>query len=126
MNFDILRRQYRALLLDDIVPFWLKHGIDWERGGVLSCMSDDGTILSGDKYIWSQARSVWTFSALFNRVEANPEFLKVAENAIRFLLRHPAIDRRRVVRRVVSEGPRLVVRTLSGCRRRGVAPTVDP
>jgi N-acylglucosamine 2-epimerase len=83
-----LYRLYRELLLDDIVPFWIKYGIDWEHGGVLSCMADDGSILSGDKYIWSQARSVWTFSALYNRVEERPEFLKLAENSIRFLLAH--------------------------------------
>jgi N-acylglucosamine 2-epimerase len=43
---------YRELLLDDIVPFWIMHGIGWEHGGVLSCMADNGSILSGDKYIW--------------------------------------------------------------------------
>jgi N-acylglucosamine 2-epimerase len=80
--------QYRSLLLDGVVPFWLKHGIDWEEGGVLSCMNEDGTPISGDKFMWSQARSVWTFAALYNRVEKRPEFLKVAQNSIRFLLEH--------------------------------------
>src|SRR5665213_3385013 len=83
-----LSNQYRKLLLDDVVPFWLKHGIDREYGGVLSCMRDDGSIASGDKFIWSQARSVWTFSALYNRVEKRPEFLAAAENSIKFLLAH--------------------------------------
>ena len=36
-------------------------------------MSEDGQVLSGDKFIWSQARSVWTFSALYNRIEPRPE-----------------------------------------------------
>lgn len=80
--------QYRNLLLDGVVPFWLKHGIDWEYGGVLSCMTEDGSPVSSDKFMWSQARSVWTFSALYNRVERRPEFLNVAENSIRFLLAH--------------------------------------
>jgi N-acylglucosamine 2-epimerase len=31
---------------------------------------------------------VWTFSALYNRVEKRPEFLKAADNSIRFLLEH--------------------------------------
>ncbi|MEO9072866.1 MAG: AGE family epimerase/isomerase [Edaphobacter sp.] len=79
---------YRTLLLDNIVPFWLKHGIDWKYGGVLSCMREDGSVASGDKFIWSQARSVWTFSALYNRVEQRPEFLAAAENSLRFLLAH--------------------------------------
>jgi len=80
--------QYRTLLLDNVVPFWLNHGIDWKYGGVLSCIRDDGSIISGDKFLWSQARSVWTFAALYNRVEKRPEFLAAAENSIRFLLEH--------------------------------------
>ena len=90
MDLDLgkLRRTYRDLLLDGIAPFWLRHGIDREYGGVLSCMDEDGNVLSGDKYIWSQTRSVWTFSALFNRVERRPEFLEAAANSVRFLLDH--------------------------------------
>jgi N-acylglucosamine 2-epimerase len=86
MDIENLYRQYRGLLLDDVVPFWFRHGIDWEHGGVLSCIRDDGSLVSGDKFIWSQARSVWTFSALYNRIEKRPEFLRAAENSIRFLL----------------------------------------
>ncbi len=88
---------YRSLLLDGVVPFWLRHGIDWEEGGVLSCMNEDGSPVSGDKFTWSQARSVWTFAALYNRVEKRPEFLKVVENSVRFLLAHGRDDQGRWV-----------------------------
>lgn len=80
--------QYRELLLEGFVPFWFRYGIDWEYGGVLSCLHEDGSLASEDKFIWSQARSVWTFSALYNRIERRPEFLRAAENSIRFLLAH--------------------------------------
>jgi N-acylglucosamine 2-epimerase len=80
--------QYKTLLLDSVIPFWLNHGIDWKYGGVLSCIRDDGSVISGDKFLWSQARSVWTFAAIYNRVEKRPEFLAAAENSIRFLLEH--------------------------------------
>lgn len=83
-----LYEQYRELLLDGFVPFWFRHGIDWEHGGVLSCLREDGSLASENKFIWSQARSVWTFSALYNRVEQRPEFLHAAENSVRFLLAH--------------------------------------
>jgi N-acylglucosamine 2-epimerase len=99
-----LHQLYRNLLLDDIVPFWTTHGIDWEYGGILSCMADDGSILSGDKYIWSQARSVWTFSALYNRVEKRPEFLRIAENSIRFLLAHGRDEHGSWVYRTTRDG----------------------
>src|SRR5271157_4246906 len=95
---------YRSLLLDGVAPFWFKHGIDREHGGVLSCMSEDGRVLSGDKFIWSQARSVWTFSALYNRIEPRPEFLDAATNSVRFLLAHGRDDRGRWVYHTDREG----------------------
>jgi len=97
METSKLYDQYRTLLLDGFVPFWLKHVIDWEQGGVLSCMNEDGSPVSGDKFMWSQARSVWTFAALYNRIEKRPEFLKVAENSVRFLLAHGRDDQGRWV-----------------------------
>jgi N-acylglucosamine 2-epimerase len=99
-----LYAQYRSLLLDGVVPFWLERGIDREHGGVLSCMSDDGQVLSGDKFIWSQARSVWTFAALYNRIEPRPEFLDAARNSVRFLLAHGRDDRGRWVYHTDCEG----------------------
>jgi N-acylglucosamine 2-epimerase len=96
--------QYRSLLLHDIVPFWFKHGIDWEHGGVLTCISDDGSLISGDKFIWSQARSVWTFSALYNRIEKRPEFLAAAKNSIRFLFAHGRDEDGRWVYRTDRQG----------------------
>ena len=79
MDKKKIRRTYKELLLDGIVPFWAKHGVDAVHGGVLSCMEEDGKPVSGDKYIWSQARWVWTCSALYNRIEKRPEFLHWAK-----------------------------------------------
>ncbi|MGH9470819.1 MAG: AGE family epimerase/isomerase, partial [Terriglobia bacterium] len=104
MNTTAIYDRYRSLLLDDVVPFWFRHGIDWKHGGVLSCMRDDGSVESGDKFIWSQARSVWTFSALYNRIEPRPEFLKAAENSVRFLMAHGRDERGRWVYRTTREG----------------------
>ncbi len=106
----LLRRQYRELLLDRFVSFWFSHGIDWEHGGILSCLHEDGTRASDDKFTWSQARSVWTFSALYNRIERSPEFLRAAENSVRFLLAHGRDPQGRWVYRMdrkgaVIEGP---------------------
>src|SRR5262249_18146374 len=88
LNIAHLPQMWRELLLNGIAPFWLRHGIDREHGGVLSCTTEDGQVLSGDKYMWSQARSVWTFAALYNRIERRQEFLDAAANSVRFLLDH--------------------------------------
>ncbi len=104
MNKSQLRRTYWELLLDGIVPFWSHHGVDWQHGGVLSCMEEDGTVVSGDKYLWSQARWVWTCSALYNRIEKRPEFLTWARSTIDFLLRHGRDDKGRWVYHTTREG----------------------
>ena len=104
MQKKTLRQTYQALLLDGIVPFWARHGVDAECGGVLSCMKEEGTRLGTDKYIWSQARWVWVCSALYNRVEKRAEFLQWARAAIDFLLRHGRDDLGRWVYRTTREG----------------------
>jgi N-acylglucosamine 2-epimerase len=99
-----LQQRYRHLLMEDVVPFWFLHGIDWQYGGVLSCLRDNGSLASGDKFTWSQARSVWTFSALYNRIEKRPEFLRAAENSIQFLLDHGRDPQGRWVYRMDRQG----------------------
>lgn len=75
---------YQAELLERVVPFWLTHAIDWPNGGILTCISDEGQVLSTDKYMWSQLRAIWTFSALYNRIEPKPEWLDVARHIFDF------------------------------------------
>lgn len=59
---------YRRELLQHVMPFWLHYSVDWRYGGMFTCLADDGTILRRDKYIWSNARALWTWSALVNRI----------------------------------------------------------
>jgi N-acylglucosamine 2-epimerase len=104
LNKPALQRQYRELLMDGIVPFWMAHGVDHVNGGVFSCMQEDGTPISSDKFIWSQARFVWTCAALYNRVERRPEFLERARETIEFLLAHGRDGQGRWVYRTTAEG----------------------
>ncbi len=99
-----MRRPYSELLLDGIVPFWARYGMDAQHGGVLSCMEENGRVVSGDKYIWSQARWVWVCSALHNRIEKRPEFLTWARATIDFLLRHGRDESGRWVYHTTREG----------------------
>src|SRR5262249_16567899 len=79
---------YRNHLLWNIIPFWLRHGIDEGSGGLFTCLRDDGTRLSEDKYLWSQCRAIWTFAALYNHIEKSEVYLQLAENIARFVLKH--------------------------------------
>ena len=46
-----LRDTYRDGLLSDTLPFWLKHGVDREQGGFLTCLDRDGSVV--DRRAWS-------------------------------------------------------------------------
>ena len=66
-----LALQYRHALLDDIIPFWLEHGLDREDGGFLHWLDRDGSVYNTDKNIWVQCRSgVWILTRLYNSVAA--------------------------------------------------------
>ncbi|NED93752.1 N-acylglucosamine 2-epimerase [Phytoactinopolyspora alkaliphila] len=50
----------RRQLEDVIFPFWLSQGIDGVHGGFYTCFDNRGrTLLSTDKFTWSQGRFVW-------------------------------------------------------------------
>ncbi|MPR36690.1 AGE family epimerase/isomerase [Salmonirosea aquatica] len=80
--------QYRDALLNDVLPFWMKHSPDWECGGYLTCLDREGKVFDTDKFIWLQARQVWTFAMLYNRWEARADWLEMAELGAGFLLKH--------------------------------------
>ncbi len=91
MTFSELRQlgqTYRDTLLGDVVPFWLRHGLDREHGGYLTALDRDGTVLDTDKSIWFQGRGAWLFATLFNTVERKPEWLDAARCGMEFLRRH--------------------------------------
>ena len=78
---------YRRHLVDFVVPFWTRHAVDLEHGGLLTCIADDGRLQSTDKYMWSQTRGLWTFSALYRRIEKRSEWLEVAHGLFNFCRR---------------------------------------
>ena len=87
-RFADLLAIYRAELLERVVPFWIEHAVDRENGGFLTCMGDDGHVLSTDKYMWSQLRAIYTFAKLYNRIEKRPEWLDIAWHIYDFVKRH--------------------------------------
>jgi len=79
---------YRRVLLDDVIPFWLRHGLDREHGGMLTCLDRDGALLDTDKSIWFQGRAAWMFATLWLTVERRGEWLDAARSCVEFLRRH--------------------------------------
>jgi N-acylglucosamine 2-epimerase len=67
-----LRSVYRDGLLEDVIPFWLRHGIDPVHGGIMTGLDRDGSVIDTDKSVWFQGRAAWMFSTLCNSVGPRP------------------------------------------------------
>lgn len=85
---EALRTLYRSTLLHDVMPFWLRHGMDREHDGIITSLDRDGSILDTDKSIWFQGRAGWMFATLFNTVEAHREWFDAAGSCMAFLDAH--------------------------------------
>ena len=80
-----LAQTYRDTLFGDVLPFWLKHAIDAEHGGLMTCLDREGRVIDTDKGVWQQGRFAWLMGHLYNTVERRPEWLAHAEHTVRFL-----------------------------------------
>ena len=78
---------YKEQLIQNILPFWLNHAIDWERGGIFTSLDEQGVLYGTEKSVWFQGRALWTFSKAYTLIEANPLYLKAAKNLYEFLPR---------------------------------------
>ena len=79
---------YRDGLLEDVMPFWMKHTIDREYGGFLNYLDRDGTVLNTDKPVWVLGRFTWLTAFLYNNVEKRPEWLEASKHGIEFMEKH--------------------------------------
>ncbi len=85
---EVLRDSYRASLLQDVIPFWVRHGIDREHGGILTGLDRDGALIDTDKAVWLQGRAAWTFATLHRTVERNEIWLDAAARCLEFIRSH--------------------------------------
>ncbi|NQU54051.1 MAG: AGE family epimerase/isomerase [Bacteroidetes bacterium] len=81
-------KTYKTGLLENIIPFWTKHSIDWEDGGFNFCLDRDGTVIDTDKGVWQTGRFTWMILTLYNEVEQKEEWLKIGKHGIDFLEKH--------------------------------------
>lgn len=81
----LLAGLYRDELLNNILPFWLRHSKDEANGGYFTCLNRQGEVFDTDKFIWLQGRGVWCFSFMYNHLEARPEWLQMALHGAGFL-----------------------------------------
>ena len=80
--------RYRTDLTENIMPFWLKYGLDRVNGGIYTCVDRDGSLIDTTKSVWFQGRFAFTASFAYNTIEKNPEWLAAAKSTIDFIEAH--------------------------------------
>ena len=78
----------RHELTANIMPFWLKHGLDPVNGGVYTCLDRDGSLIDTTKSVWFQGRFGFVAAFAYNNVERNPEWLAASKSCIDFIEAH--------------------------------------
>jgi mannose/cellobiose epimerase-like protein (N-acyl-D-glucosamine 2-epimerase family) len=88
MSLKELRQSLHDELFNVFLPFWDRHGVDHEYGGVMCGLDYDGTLVNTGKLLWFQGRAIWIYSFLYNHLDKNPRYLEIARQAKDFVLKH--------------------------------------
>ena len=60
---------YKEDMLNDIMPFWMEHGLDKTHGGVYTCVDRKGELMDSTKSVWFQGRFAFTCCFAYNHIE---------------------------------------------------------
>ena len=54
----LVRCQDRYLdeFVNNVMPFWMKNGLDRVNGGIYTCLDRDGSLMDTTKSVWFQGR----------------------------------------------------------------------
>lgn len=90
-DFEYLKscaQRYRNDLINNIMPFWLKNGIDPVNGGVYTCLDRQGNLMDSTKSVWFQGRFGFVAAYAYNNIERNPQWLAASKSCIDFIEAH--------------------------------------
>lgn len=96
--------RYQDDLKENILPFWLKYGLDRVHGGVYTCVDRDGTLIDSTKSVWFQGRFGFICAYAYNNIEANEEWLRASKSCVDFIEQHCFDTDGRMYFEVTAEG----------------------
>ncbi len=80
--------RYCKELTENILPFWLEHGLDRVNGGVYTCVDCSGKLMDPTKSVWFQGRCAYVYAMAFNNIERRPEYLEMSRSCLDFIEKH--------------------------------------
>ena len=82
-------RETAGHLATGILPFWLRNGLDHDHGGYLTTFDAEGRAAGdGSKFLVTQARMIWGFSALAEILPERADLLDAARLGVDFFHEH--------------------------------------
>lgn len=96
--------RYQDDLKENILPFWLKYGLDRVHGGVYTCVDRDGTLIDSTKSVWFQGRFGFICAYAYNNIEANEVWLRASKSCVDFIEQHCFDTDGRMYFEVTAEG----------------------
>ena len=95
---------YKNDFVNNIMPFWLKYGLDRENGGVYTCLNRDGSLIDTTKSVWFQGRFGFVAAFAYNNIEQNPEWLAASKSCVDFIEKYCFDSDGRMYFEVTAEG----------------------
>ena len=75
-------------LTENILPFWMEHGLDRVHGGVYTCLDRDGRLMDTTKSVWFQGRFGFIAAFAYNQIEPRQEWLEASKSCLDFIEAH--------------------------------------
>lgn len=82
------RDRYLDEFVNNVMPFWMKNGLDRVNGGIYTCLDRDGSLMDTTKSVWFQGRFGFIASYAYNNIKKETAWLEASKSCIDFIENH--------------------------------------
>ena len=94
---------YREEVLGGL-DFWADHGVDWEKGGLVTYLDREGNWYLDEKQGWFTGRAMYSFAKGYNDIEKRERWLDAGLNLYDFMVKHQFSPQGRLYYNLSREG----------------------
>lgn len=82
------RDRYLDEFVNNVMPFWMDHGLDRVNGGIYTCLDRDGSLMDTTKSVWFQGRFGFIAAYAYNNVKKDEKWLEASKSCVDFIENH--------------------------------------
>jgi len=87
-SLEEIRNVFNHELYDITIPLWKEHGVDWEYGGYLPHLDENGDPTTTNKKLYYQGRVLWLYSYFYNHFDRDEYHVRAAKAGFDFLTKY--------------------------------------